>query len=95
MFGEPIPPYAIERAFAEARRSDCMLIVGTSAVVYPAAELPHHVRRNRGALIEVNLLETDISDMCDVVLRGPAGETMPALVAAVRRALETRKTAAE
>ena len=86
MFGEPIPPYAIERAFAEARAADCILIIGTSAVVYPAAELPYHVRRNGGSLIEVNPMETPLSGMCDVVLRAPAGEVMPALVEAVKRA---------
>ncbi len=86
MFGEPIPPYALERAFEEARRADCILIVGTSAVVYPAAEVPVHVRRNGGALIEVNPMETDLSRICDVALRGAAGEVMPALVDAVKRA---------
>jgi NAD-dependent deacetylase len=84
MFGEPIPPDAMDRSFAEARQADCCLIIGTSAVVYPAAEVPRIVKRRGGSLIEVNPLESAISSDCDVVLRGAAGEVMPALVEAVR-----------
>jgi NAD-dependent deacetylase len=85
MFGEPIPRDAIERSFDEARKSDCCLVIGTSAVVYPAAEVPIIVKRNRGVLIEVNPLETALSEYCDIVLRGPAGEVMPRLVEELTR----------
>jgi NAD-dependent deacetylase len=85
MFGEPIPRYAIVKSLEEARRADCILIIGTSAVVYPAAELPLHVHRRGGSLIEINPMETPLTDICDVALRGPAGEVVPALVEAVRR----------
>lgn len=88
MFGEPIPRYAIVRALDEARRADCILIIGTSAVVYPAAELPLHVHRRNGTLIEVNPMETPLTEICSIVLGGPAGEVMPALAEAVRRAKE-------
>ena len=84
MFGEPIPPDAISRSFDEARLADCCLVIGTSAVVYPAAEVPMIVRRNGGHLIEINPLESAISRYCDVALRAPAGEIMPLLVDAVR-----------
>ncbi len=40
LFEEPIPRHALERALQEARDCDLMLVIGTSAVVYPAAELP-------------------------------------------------------
>jgi NAD-dependent deacetylase len=86
MFGEPIPADAMDRSFIEARRADCCLIIGTSAVVYPAAEVPQIVRRKRGRLIEVNPLDSAISPYCDVTLRGLAGEVMPLLVQAVRDA---------
>jgi NAD-dependent deacetylase len=84
MFGEPIPRDAISRSFAEAERADCCLVIGTSAVVYPAAEVPQTVKRRGGLLIEVNPLDTALSRYCDVVLRGPAGDVMPVLVDAVR-----------
>lgn len=84
MFGEPIPRDAITRSFEEARKADCCLVIGTSAVVYPAAEVPIIVRRGGGRLIEVNPLETPLSEHAEVVLRGPAGEVMPMLVEALR-----------
>ncbi len=90
MFGEPIPADAIERSFSEARRADCCVVIGTSAVVYPAADVPMIVRRNGGRLIEVNPLETPLSAYSDVVLRGPAGEVMPALVEEITRQGEAK-----
>jgi NAD-dependent deacetylase len=84
MRGEPIPPNTIKRSFAEAEQADCCIIIGTSAVIFPVAEIPMVVRRNGGRLIEVNPMETRLSEYCDVVLRGPAGEVMPAIVGALR-----------
>ncbi|HEY7269894.1 MAG TPA: NAD-dependent deacylase [Dehalococcoidia bacterium] len=90
MFGEPIPRDAMARSFEEAEQADCCLIIGTSAVVYPAAEVPQIVKRQGGRLIEVNPLESAISRYCDVNLRGAAGEVMPRLVDAVRAAAKAR-----
>jgi len=39
-FGEPIPQYVAEASLKEALKCDLMLICGTSAVVYPFANLP-------------------------------------------------------
>jgi len=61
-----------------------MLLVGTSAVVYPAASFPEDVKRMGGALIEVNPNETPLTEMCDIVLRAPAGESLPLVVQRVR-----------
>ena len=80
MFGEPIPLDALESCQRESRLCDCMLLVGTSAVVYPAAEFPV-IAHNRGAkLVEINPMDTPLSDFCVAVLRAPAGEIMPKLV---------------
>ena len=87
MFGEPIPPDVLERCQMEAAQSDCVLILGTSAIVYPAAALPEVARRLNGAtLIEINPNETALTDACDIVVRAPTGEALPELVAALRRA---------
>jgi len=48
LFEEPIPRYALERSLEEARICDLMLVVGTSAVVYPAAELPRIAKERDG-----------------------------------------------
>ena len=84
-FGEPIPADVLARCEAEASSCDCMLVAGTSATVYPAALLPMEVRRRGGTLVEVNPEAGNLSASCSISLRGPAGEVLPALLAALRR----------
>ena len=85
MFGEPIPSDVLSRCFEESERSDCMLVVGTSAVVYPAAGLPLVVKRGGGVLVEVNPLRSELSQLCDVCVRAPSGEALPLIVSALKR----------
>ncbi|MBI3784115.1 MAG: NAD-dependent deacylase [Deltaproteobacteria bacterium] len=79
-FGEPIPPDVLARCFEEAERSDCMIVAGTSATVYPAAQFPIDVRQRGGHLIEVNLYESELTPACSVSLRGPSASVLPELV---------------
>ncbi len=88
MFGEPIPRDVLQVCQEETDKSDCMLLVGTSALVYPAAGFPQQVKMSGGKLIEVNPYETELTFYCDVVIRGKAGEGLPRLVDAVKRALK-------
>lgn len=53
-FKEPIPEAALNASFYHAENSDCLLIIGTSGVVYPAAMIPKVVKRNNGKIIEIN-----------------------------------------
>jgi len=85
MFGEPIPPDVLQACFEEARRSDCMIIAGTSAVIHPAAGLPVTVKRKGGVIVEVNPMGSELSGISDVSIRAPSGEAMPALVEALKR----------
>ena len=84
MFGEPIPPDALESCNREAQRADAVLLLGTSAVVYPAAEFPAIAYRRGAKLIEVNPQETPLSDLCSAVLRAPSGEALPKLLELVK-----------
>ena len=84
MFGEPIPRGVLDVCFRETERSDCMIIAGTSATVYPAASFPGTVKEQGGYLIESNPNETPLSPIADAVLRGPTGDTLPRLVQRVR-----------
>ena len=52
-------------------------VVGTSAVVYPAASIPEIARAAGAYIVEVNPERTPLSPACDEVLRGPAGEILP------------------
>ncbi len=84
MFGEPIPGDVLEECQREAGRSDCIIVAGTSAVVYPAAGLPLIVKEHGGTIIEVNPHETELTDISDVSIRAPSGEVLPELVKKVR-----------
>jgi NAD-dependent deacetylase len=79
MFGEPVPRGVLARCREEVERSDCMLLVGTSATVMPAAMFPENVAARGGVLIEINPDPTVLSERADVVLRYPAGVAVPAL----------------
>jgi NAD-dependent deacetylase len=89
MFGEPIPTGVLEDCFAAAERADCILVVGTSALVTPAADLPVMVWRNGGVIVEVNVEETPLTEVASAVLRGPSGELLPRLVDALKQLEET------
>jgi len=76
-FGEPLPPDTLEAALQAAGRCRVMLVIGTSALVQPAAYLPVLAKRNDAHLVEINLAETPLTSIADEVLRGPAGSLFP------------------
>ena len=78
-FGEPLPSEILEAAFAAAAACQVMLVVGTSAVVQPAASLPLIARQNGAAIVEVNPQATPLSPFADLVLRQPAAQALPHL----------------
>ncbi|MGB2694297.1 MAG: NAD-dependent deacylase [Dehalococcoidia bacterium] len=84
MFGEPIPSDALASCYEQAERADAVLLVGTSAVVYPAAEFPVIAYRRGARLIEVNPQVTPLTELCSAVLRAPSGEALPKLVERTR-----------
>ncbi len=84
MFGEPIPSDVLRICQEETDKSDCLLSVGTSALVYPAAGFSQRVKRGGGALIEIDPYETELTSLCDVSLRGKAGEVLPQLVGSIK-----------
>jgi NAD-dependent protein deacetylase/lipoamidase len=81
-FGEMLPPGAMEQASEAARTSEVFLCVGTSAVVYPAAQLPQIARAGGAIVVEVNPEPSAVADFADFTLAAPAGIALPALVAA-------------
>jgi NAD-dependent deacetylase len=79
LFGEMLPPGAFERAAAQASRCELCFVIGTSAIVYPAASLPEIAKAGGAYLCEVNPEPTPLSELCDEVLTGSAGEILPML----------------
>jgi NAD-dependent deacetylase len=68
-----------EQAVVAAMECDVLLVVGTSAVVYPAASLIPLARgKDRpAAVIEFNLTPTEASTLADIGVYGPSGQTLP------------------
>lgn len=78
-FHEALPQDIWARAEAAVRGCDCFLVIGTSAVVYPAAGLICVAQDHGARVIEINLAETDASGSVDISLRGPSGVILPEL----------------
>ena len=85
MFGEMIPDLPLAHGYQAARTCQAMLVVGTSAEVVPAAQLPVIAKRHGATLIEINPEPTPLTDtLADISIRAGASEALPKLVAAVR-----------
>jgi NAD-dependent deacetylase len=80
-FGEALDPERLDRAVRAAQACDVLLAVGTSALVYPAAGLPSVASRAGALVVEINIDDTPLTPLADVVLRGPAAEVLPAIEA--------------
>jgi NAD-dependent deacetylase len=79
LFGEMLPAGAFEQAAARASECDLCFVIGTSAVVYPAAAIPEIAQAAGAYVVEVNPERTPLSDSADEVLEGRAGEILPLL----------------
>ncbi len=81
-FGESLPQLALSQAFTATRQCDLFLSIGTSALVHPAASLPVTALEHKITTVEINPDSTPLTSHVDYALSGPAGEILPALVAA-------------
>ena len=82
-FGELLPPDQLAAAMDAAAHADLMLVVGTSGMVAPAADLPHLARRSGARLLEINPAASALTPAVDLWLQGPAGEVLPRVLAAL------------
>jgi NAD-dependent deacetylase len=89
-FGEPIPPDVLRGCFDAVARADVMIVAGTSATVYPAAEFPYEVLRAGGAVIEVNPAPSEVTASATIALCGPAAAVLSRLLDHAVAALEAR-----
>lgn len=79
-FEEMLPPGVWHEACLATASCECFLVVGTSALVYPAAGLIQMARKALAPVIEFNVERTEASRMVDVSVFGPSGQTLPAVV---------------
>jgi NAD-dependent deacetylase len=90
-FNEAIPMDMAEQSQEEAEQCDCMLICGTSAVVYPFAYLPRIAKQRRGGrgtiIIEINGEPTPLTaeGISDYLIQGKTGAILPKLLEEVKR----------
>lgn len=79
-FGEPLPEEALNSAYEMAKSCKILLIIGTSGVVYPAAQIPYYAKSKGATIIEINLSESSYTyKITDYFLKGKAGEILSKL----------------
>jgi len=79
-FGEALDQDLLLQAIGASRNCQVMLVIGTSAVVQPAASLALEAKGSGAMVAEINLEKTPQSDFMDITLLGKAGQTMPRLI---------------
>ena len=85
LFGEPIPWLAQERAEEEARTCGVLLVVGTSAEVSPACDIPRIAKRAGAAIVEINPERTRLtSTVTDIHVSGSASAVLGRIVGFLR-----------
>lgn len=76
-YGELLPEMVMAASFAAIETCEVLVVVGTSAVVYPAAGFVEVAATAGAKVIEVNPEASRMAHLADVALRGPAGELLP------------------
>lgn len=79
-FGEYLPQDQFIASENAARDCDIFFVVGTSAVVFPAASLIYTARDNGAYIVEVNIAETEISRIANESFYGEAGKVLPVII---------------
>jgi NAD-dependent deacetylase len=80
MFGEAMPREETEEAERRARASDLFIVVGSSLVVYPAAQMPVHAKRAGARLVIVNRTPTPHDDEADLLIADSAAAVLSNVV---------------
>jgi NAD-dependent protein deacetylase/lipoamidase len=84
-FGETLDPDVIGASFEAAQEADVCLVVGTSALVYPAASIPDATAGAGGSVVEINLESTALTDGAEISLLGSAGALVPQVLEPVEK----------
>ena len=79
-FGEMLPEDQYNASEKAASECDVFFIVGTSAVVYPAASLIYTAKQSGAYLVEVNIEETEATSTVETSLFGEAGKVLPGII---------------
>jgi len=83
-FGEPLDPDVIRQAAHQSAGCEVMFVVGTSAVVHPAASLPLTALESGATVVEINPEPTPLSSSVQFSIRGSSGDILPEIDAALK-----------
>ena len=86
-FGQSMPEEETAEANRRAQACDLMLTLGSSLVVYPAAYLPQYARQAGASLIIINMTETPLDHLANVVIHAKTGEALQQIVKEVKMRL--------
>jgi NAD-dependent deacetylase len=79
-FGEYLPEDQFKGGEKAAMNADIFFIVGTSAIVYPAAGLVYTAKQSGAVLVEINVAETEVSHIVNYSFIGEAGKILPEIL---------------
>lgn len=79
-FGEMLPEDQFRAGEAASVKCDIFFVVGTSAVVYPAAGLVYAAKQGGAVIVEVNIERTEISSIADYSFIGESGKVLPEIL---------------
>ncbi|MFK3797132.1 SIR2 family NAD-dependent protein deacylase [Pseudomonas sp. NPDC088444] len=87
-FGENLPMRAWNKAKTAAKECDVLLSIGTSGVVFPAAEIPKIALRSGASVIHINPVEVAPLQAKEIAVIGNAAKSLPDIIDLMRRSLD-------
>ena len=88
-FGQAMPERETAEAFRRSADCDLFIVIGSSLVVYPAAQMPVVAKQSGAKLVIVNRDETACDKRADVIINGQAGAIMAAILDEVKKDRKT------
>jgi len=90
-FGEPLESDVLETADKMLEDCDFLLVLGSSLVVFPVAWYPSRVLSAGAKLAIINIQETDMDSVAQVVIHEKIGEVLPKIVMIVENQITKNK----
>ncbi len=84
-FGEPLPERDLRLSFEHSRKSDLFIVVGSSLVVTPAADMPMEALRSGAKLVIINQGETPFDHYANLRFKEGIGDVLPRAVKKLKR----------
>ena len=85
-FGQSMPERETREAYERSATCDLFIVIGSSLVVQPAANMPVVAHRSGAKLVIINRDETACDDIADIIVKEQAGTAMAAILEEVKRA---------